>query len=141
MAQARTSRASSVASGEASSIGAAARVHGRVTGDGDLVVLGQVEGDIVVRGDVTIEDGASCTSNVDANAVSISGSLTGDVSASGLVTIGASGRVRGNVNASASGAGVAMEDGASFSGRIDCAFDLPDGLGESSHAGQHGRRR
>jgi cytoskeletal protein CcmA (bactofilin family) len=123
MAQARTSRA---ASGDASSIGAGTRIRGRVTGDGDLVVAGHIEGDITLRGDVTIADGASCASNVEGHAVTVEGTLTGDVAASGAITVGATGRLRGNVR----GATIAIEDGASFAGRVDCDFELPAGLGD-----------
>ncbi|MGO9712083.1 MAG: bactofilin family protein [Polyangiaceae bacterium] len=123
MAQARTHKAS----GESSTIGSGARIRGRVTGDGNVVVAGHVEGDILVRGDVTIADGASCTSNVEGHEVSVSGTLSGDVSASGPVTIGATARVRGNVR----GSSIALEDGAAFAGRIDCDFELPDGLGDA----------
>jgi cytoskeletal protein CcmA (bactofilin family) len=130
MAHARTSRA---ASGGESSIGAGARIRGRVTGDGDLVVAGHVEGDILVRGDVTIEAGGSCASNVEGHEVTVAGSLSGDVAATGAVTIGATGRVRGNVRGSA----FSMEDGAAFAGRVECDFELPDGLGEgAAHAGR-----
>ena len=122
MAQARTHKG---ASNDVSTIGAATRVRGRVTGDGDVLIAGHVEGDIVVRGDVTIDDGAQCASNVEGHAVTIGGSLEGDVAASGAITIGASGRVRGNVR----GASFAMDDGASFAGRVDCDFELPAGLG------------
>ena len=134
MAQARTSRAHS---GEATSISAGTRIRGRVTGDGDLVVAGTIEGDIHVRGDVTIADGASCASNVEGHGVTVAGALTGDVSASGSVTIGSSARLRGNV----SGSAVAIEDGASFAGRIDCDFELPEGLGDNSAPALVGGRR
>ena len=77
------------------------------------MIAGNVEGDIVVRGDVTIDDGAQCASNVEGHAVTVGGSLEGDVAATGAITIGASGRVRGNVR----GASFAMDDGASFAGR------------------------
>ncbi len=92
------------------------------------MVAGHVEGDIVIRGDVTIEDGASCTSNVEGHHVTVSGALSGDVSASGAVTIGSTARIRGNVR----GGAIAIEDGATFAGRIDCDFELPDGLGDGS---------
>jgi cytoskeletal protein CcmA (bactofilin family) len=131
MAQARTHKAS----GDSSTIGPSARIRGRVTGEGNLVVAGHVEGDILVQGDVTIEDGATCTSNVEGHEVAVSGTLSGDVSASGAVSIGATARYRGNVR----GTAVAIEDGASFDGRIDCDFELPEGLGEA-HA-PAGRRR
>ena len=133
MAQPRTSRQS----GDSSTIGAGARIRGRVTGDGDVVVAGHVEGDIVVRGDVTIADGASCTSNVEGHAVTVAGTLSGDVSASGAVTIGATAHLRGNVR----GGTIAMEDGASFAGRFDCDFELPEGLGQGDRAPAPARRR
>jgi cytoskeletal protein CcmA (bactofilin family) len=125
MGQTRTS--SKRTSGDESTIGSGARIRGRVTGEGDLVVAGSVEGDILVQGDVTIEDGASCTSNVEGHAVTVAGTLSGDVSASGAVTIGATARFRGNVR----GGAIELEDGAAFAGRIDCDFELPAGLGEA----------
>jgi cytoskeletal protein CcmA (bactofilin family) len=115
-------------SGDTSTVGAGARIRGRITGDGDVIVAGNVEGDIAVRGDVTIADGARCTSNVEGHTVTVAGTLSGDVSASGAVTIGATASLRGNVR----GGVIAMEDGASFAGRFDCDFELPEGLGESS---------
>jgi cytoskeletal protein CcmA (bactofilin family) len=126
MGQTRTSKVGGGA-GDASTIGSGARIRGRVTGDGDIVIAGQVEGDIVVRGDVTIVEGASCTSNVEGHEVTVSGTVSGDVSASGAVTVGSTARFRGNVK----GGSFSLEDGASFAGRIDCDFELPDGLGEA----------
>jgi cytoskeletal protein CcmA (bactofilin family) len=127
MAQARTSRGGG--GGEAV-VGSGTRIRGRVSGDGDLLIAGTVDGDIALRGSLTIADGASCTSNVEATTVTVSGTLEGDVNASGQVTIGAGARVVGNVR----GAGVAIEEGAAFAGRLDCEFDLPDGLSGASHA-------
>jgi cytoskeletal protein CcmA (bactofilin family) len=136
MGQARTSR---VAAGDGSTIGSGARIRGRVTGDGDLMIAGEVEGDILVRGDVHIADGATCTSNVEGHEVTVSGTLSGDVSASGAITIGPTARVRGNV--SAKGGAISIEDGASFAGRVDCDFELPDGLGEAPAPVPAARRR
>ena len=114
-------------SGDTSTIGAGVRIRGRITGDGDVLVAGNVEGDITVRGDVTIVDGARCTSNVEGHTVTVSGTLSGDVSASGAVTIGATASLKGNVR----GGAISMEDGASFAGRFDCDFELPEGLGDT----------
>ena len=82
---------------------------------------GTVEGDITLRGSLTIAEGASATSNVEAEDVTIAGALEGDVAASGQVRVNAGSRVRGNLR----GAGVAIEEGAEFAGRLDCEFDLP----------------
>ena len=62
--------------------------------------------------------------------VLIGGALTGDVAATGAVVIRASAKVAGNM----SGAEVSLEEGASFSGRIEAEFDLPAEL-----AGRQGR--
>jgi cytoskeletal protein CcmA (bactofilin family) len=134
MAQARTiSRGSD--SREAR-IGSAARIRGRIHGEGDLVVEGQVEGGLSIRGDLTIAEGATVVSeSVEAHSVSIVGTLEGDVAASGPVRLAAGARVRGNLRGSA----VSIEEGARFSGKLDCEFDLPPELGGASRAESRGR--
>ena len=128
MAQARSLRdiSSSSRSNAAAVIGASTRIRGRVSGDGDLTVEGTVEGPISLRGDLTVQEGATATSDVEANNVTIAGSVEGEISASGHVRLVAGARVRGNLK----GAGIAIEDGARFSGRIDIDFDLPAELSE-----------
>jgi cytoskeletal protein CcmA (bactofilin family) len=115
MARARTGGA-----GEAV-IGRSTRVRGRVTGDGDLRIEGSVEGDIAVRGDVLLAEGARATSNVDASAVTIGGELEGDVRATGVVRIAATGRVRGDIR----GDSVAIDEGAEYTGNLAADFELP----------------
>ena len=114
-------------------IGASTRIRGRISGDGDLTIEGSVEGDIAVRGDVVLGDGARATSTVEANAVTIRGELEGDVRARGPVRIEAGARVRGDV----SGESFALADGAEFAGRLEAEFDLPAELS----GGSGGRRR
>jgi cytoskeletal protein CcmA (bactofilin family) len=124
MAQAR----STTRTGDAR-IGSGARVRGRIHGDGDLLIEGQIEGDVAVRGDLTIAEGASVSSeSVEAHAISIAGSLEAEVTASGPIRLEASAQVRGTLRGSA----VAIADGARFSGRVDCEFELPPELGGGS---------
>ena len=132
MAQARTSTSRT---GDASGarIGSGARVRGRIHGAGDLVVEGQVEGDLAIRGELTIAEGASVASeSIEAQSVVVAGALDGDVAASGTVRLVAGSRVRGNLKGSA----VSIEEGARFSGRLDCEFDLPAELGGASPRGE-----
>jgi cytoskeletal protein CcmA (bactofilin family) len=96
-------------------------VRGRVHGDGDLRVDGQVEGDVSITGELAIGDSGAITGDIDAAAVSVGGALTGDVAARGAVTIRAGAKVVGSMG----GAEVSIEEGASFIGRIEAEFDLP----------------
>jgi cytoskeletal protein CcmA (bactofilin family) len=124
MAHPRTSRSD----GEAR-IGGAARVRGRIQGEGDLVVEGHVEGSVTLRGRLTVAEGGSVSSDsIDAQGVTVAGSLEGDVVASGPVELTSSARVRGNLRGSA----VTIAEGARFAGRLDCEFDLPPELGGSA---------
>ena len=133
MAQARTSTRGG---DREARIGRTARVRGRVHGEGDLVIEGAVEGDLAIRGDLTVAEGAEVTSStVEAHEVHIAGALTGDVAASGSVRLSGAARVRGNVRAAA----VAIDDGARFSGRLEVEFELPPELGGASRSEGRGR--
>lgn len=119
MARGQTADRSHTAELRESTLGQGARVRGRVHGEGDLRIEGRVEGDVQITGDLSI-DGA-VTGDVTAASVTIAGELKGDVSARGAVTIQATAKVEGNMG----GAEVSLEEGASFSGRIEAEFDLP----------------
>jgi cytoskeletal protein CcmA (bactofilin family) len=114
-------------------IGKTTRVRGRVSGDGSLLIEGNVEGDISVGGDLTIAEGGRATSSIEADAVTLRGELDGDVKARGMVRIEAGARVRGDMQ----GESVSLDEGAEFVGRLDAAFELPAELGGASG----GRRR
>jgi cytoskeletal protein CcmA (bactofilin family) len=136
MAQARTTTRSDGSGGQGARIGSGARVRGRIHGDGDLLIEGNVEGDLAIRGDLTIAEGGSLTSKaIEAQSVTIGGTLEGDVSATGPVRLVPGANVRGNLRGSA----VAIDEGARFSGRLDCEFDLPAELGGSSRNDARGR--
>ncbi len=122
-------------------IGRSAKVRGRITGEGDLTVLGQVEGEINLKGDLVIGEGGSIqagTSGVDANTVTVSGTLEGDVHARGMIRIESGAHVRGDMH----GASVSIEEGASYTGRLDAQFDLPPELsGEGTSRTGTAKRR
>jgi cytoskeletal protein CcmA (bactofilin family) len=127
MAQTRTTTSNRGV--EEARVGSTTRIRGRILGDGDLVIEGQVEGNVTLRGDLTIAEGGRVESeSVSAHAVLIAGTLEGSVVATGPVRLSPSARVRGNLQGSA----VAIDDGARFSGRLDCEFDLPPELGGAS---------
>ena len=126
MAQARTTTTSRATDAREARIGSSTHVRGRIRGEGSLVIEGHVEGDLAIQGDLTIAEGVSVKSEaVEAHAVTIAGALDGDVVATGPVRLAAGAQVSGNLRGSA----VAIDDGARYSGRLDCDFDLPPELG------------
>ena len=124
-----------VGSREAAILGEGVRIRGRISGEGDLSILGSVEGDVVVRGDLTIGENAKIESErLEAQAVNIMGEVEADVNATGPVRLRPTARVRGDLKASE----VSIEEGAQFAGRIEADFELPAVLGGGSAA--RGRR-
>jgi len=116
-------------------IGSGARVHGRIAGDGDLTIEGRVEGDIFLRGELTVDASGSVEAEtVEADEITVSGTLQGELRVKGAVRALSGARVRGNVQ----GGSFALEDGAEFSGRVELDFELPAELEDAQPA--RGRR-
>ena len=105
---------------DASILGPATRVTGRVSGTGGLRVEGQVRGDIDVTGDAEIADGGRVEGNLSASSLDVSGQLLGDVLVRGPVVIRSTAVVRGELR----GAEISIEPGSRVSARLDTEFEL-----------------
>ena len=116
-------------------IGRTTRIVGRLSGDGDLLVEGRVEGEISLRGSLAVVEGGVVAAPVEAADVTVTGTIDGDVTARGAVTLRAGGSVRGAITATR----IAVEDGARFTGRIEMNVELPAGLGGTPAAAPTGR--
>lgn len=82
---------------EVSVIGSTTVVRGNVRGDGDIEILGRVEGDVLVSGDVTIGEEAQIKGRVSGGAISVAGVVIGDISGSVAVVLSASAQVHGDL--------------------------------------------
>jgi cytoskeletal protein CcmA (bactofilin family) len=79
-------------------LGADVELKGELRGEGDIVVLGQFEGDIVVaRGAVHVGPGARVDANITAGAIVIAGVVRGNLSAGHRVEILPTGSLTGTV--------------------------------------------
>lgn len=126
MAQGREHTRSPAKPSGTATIAHGTRVRGRVSGAGDLVVDGEVKGDVRLQGDLTVGEWGSVEGEtVEAHGVQCDGRVEGNVTATGLVHLGPSSRVHGDL----AGSGISIDDGADFAGRIACEFELPAELG------------
>ena len=103
-------------------IGAAATIRGDITGKGDLVISGRVEGTVdLPENDSNIEATGFMEGSILSKNVNIRGKVHGDIEARRKVTIFATGTAIGTIIAPR----VQIEDGAKFKGRIDMGTPKP----------------
>jgi len=104
----------------ASIIAAGTIIVGRIVADGDLAVLGHVEGTVEAGGRLTIGDGAmvKCTgADISAAAVEISGAVAGSVQASERLVLEQGARVVGDLVSPS----IAIRPGALLRGHVQTA--------------------
>ena len=107
---------------ETVTIGAAATIRGDITGKGDLVIGGRVEGTVdLPENDANLEATGFMDGGILAKNVNIRGKVQGDIEARRKVTIYATGAVIGTILAPR----IQIEDGARFKGRIDMTTAKP----------------
>ena len=82
-----------------STIGRGTRVRGSVHGEGDLTILGHVEGSVSVTGELVIGEGALIRSDVAGRRVTVHGAIAGNVSATEAIVLEAGARVVGDLGA------------------------------------------
>jgi cytoskeletal protein CcmA (bactofilin family) len=102
-------------------IGPTTVIVGSIRGEGDLEILGRVEGSVVVQGEVTIGDGALVKSDVRARRVIVRGAVRGHVSADELLILEAGARVLGDLGAPQ----VGIRPGGLVKGHVSTAGPLP----------------
>lgn len=106
------------------SIGEGIQIRGNLTGSGQLVVRGRIEGQITLDSHLTIEQTGLVVANVTANSITLSGRMQGDIEAADLVSVQESASMQGDIRAQE----VEIADGATFRGRLDMDVPLPDTL-------------
>src|SRR5580700_7028781 len=83
----------------ASTIGQGTLVRGSVRGEGDLEILGRVEGSVAVGGELSIGEGAPVKSDASGRSVVVRGAVLGNVSAGESNVLDAGARVVGDLGA------------------------------------------
>ena len=103
-------------------IGKGIVIKGNLTGGGDLVIEGRVEGQIALKNHLTIESTGNVQADIQADELTINGEASGNIDASSKVAISSSAKVAGDIKAPR----VVIEDGAVFNGSIEMEVKLPE---------------
>ncbi len=103
-------------SSEVATIGKSVVVKGELSGNEDLVIDGDVEGSITLRGQtLTVGPNGRVRANIEARNVIMHGRVDGDIHATDRVELRKSASLSGNIST----ARISIEDGAFFKGGID----------------------
>ena len=100
-------------------VAAGSRVEGRLTGPTELLIEGEVEGEIRVESAVMIGNDGVVRGPISAQVVRVGGRVVGDVQALDRVEVAPSGSLEGDIAAPR----VVIAEGAFFKGRIDMRSD------------------
>lgn len=98
--------------GPATLISEGCKIAGVVSGSGDYIISGEIEGDGDIDGTVTITGIGHWKGQVKANSVIIAGTVDGDINASGNIEITDTAKISGTVTAEA----IAVAEGAVVEG-------------------------
>ena len=99
-------------SGAATLINEGCKISGLVSGNGDFLVNGEIDGDCDVQGTITLAPEGVWRGTIKASGVIVSGHVEGDIVASGNVEVTASARITGTVT----GEAIAVAEGAVVDG-------------------------
>jgi cytoskeletal protein CcmA (bactofilin family) len=96
-------------------IGSTFHIVGEIHGEEELIVLGSVQGKIILKDSLVVEASARVEADLETRSVEIAGAVTGNVTATERVEIKNDGRVNGNIKAPR----VTIADGALFRGSVE----------------------
>jgi cytoskeletal protein CcmA (bactofilin family) len=105
-------------------IGRGTVVKGTLSGSGDVVVQGQIEGTVSLENQLTVEPEGRVFADVESENLSVHGQMSGDIHVNDRVVIASTARVVGDIKAPR----VVIEDGARFKGSIEMDVKLPEDI-------------
>lgn len=100
---------------EAAYFGKNLKIKGNVSGGGDLIILGELEGEFDLNGKLQVAEHASINGNVKANDIIVKGNIQGTLSAVGKIQLDAMAKVKGHLNCSK----ISVMEGALIDGEIN----------------------
>lgn len=112
MSDFRSRRLCDRATGLATLISEGCKISGLITGSGEFLINGEIDGDCDLAGTVTLAKNGLWKGSIKADNVIIAGHVEGDITADGNIEITATARISGTVTAGA----IAVAEGAVVEG-------------------------
>ena len=91
------------------------KIEGRISGSGEIVVNGLVNGTIDATGTVKVGEQGHVEATVHGRVVTVAGTVAGDITADERIELEPSARVDGNITAPR----ILIKDGATFRGQVN----------------------
>ena len=101
--------------GDTAFFGAKLSIKGKVTGSGNLIVMGKLEGEVDLAGELVVAPPAVLNGDIRAVTLAVSGNVTGTLSAKGKIHLEKSAVVNGRMTTPR----ISVVDGATFNGEIE----------------------
>lgn len=112
MSDSKKRRLRDSASGPGTLISEGCKIEGLLTGSGNFMINGEVEGECDVDGSITLARGGKCKGIIRADSVIVAGTIDGDIFAAGQVEISDTAKISGTVT----GEAIAVAEGAIVDG-------------------------
>ena len=106
---------------ETTYIGKNLMIKGRVSGNGDIIILGGLEGDLNLKGQIKIAQPANIKGEVIADIISVNGSVQGTLNAQQRVHLEQTARIEGDIITPK----LSISEGALFDGEIKMSGRSP----------------
>ena len=118
-------------SGPATLISEGCKIKGEITGRGNFMINGEIDGQCDIEGTVTLAKDGFWRGTIKADSIIVTGTVEGEIHAAGGVEIGDTARISGSV----SGESIAVAEGAIVEGEMQTTGqDKPTAFVEKRHA-------
>lgn len=114
MNESKTRRLQDKVAGPATLISEGCRITGTISGEGDFMVSGEIDGDCNLDGCLTVSANGLWKGTINATTVIVAGTVEGNIVASGSVEISNTAKITGTV----SGEAIAVAEGAVVQGKM-----------------------
>jgi cytoskeletal protein CcmA (bactofilin family) len=100
-------------------LGHGARFEGQISGSGHFLIAGEVQGNAVIEGALTLTEGSRWKGTIVVDDAILAGEFDGELNAKGKIELTATARVKGKIAA----ASIAMAQGAVVQGDVTVASE------------------